>query len=501
MSRRPHILLFNPDQWRGDVLGHVGNPGARTPRLDRWVGEDAVSFRWSFCQNPVCTPSRCSFLTGWYPHVRGHRTMFHMLREQEGEANLLKLLKEQGYFVWWAGKNDVVPGQGGYAQHCSEKVHLSRADWQRWGLTPRPDPHSVADWRGSPVGDRYYSFYAGRLDKGEEPIYADRDWGLVLRTIEFIESYDGDQPLCLYLPLGFPHPPYGVEEPYYSAIARDDVPPRVPTPDWSSKPSLLRGIWEGQGMQSWSEERLRELRSTYYGMCMRVDDQFGRVIDALERRGWYDDTAIFFFSDHGDLTGDYGLVEKTQNTFEDCLVNVPFIVKPPAGIRCTPRVSQGLVELIDLPATVFDLLDLDPGYDHFGRSLLPLLAEEHVEHRDAVYSEGGRRYGETQAMELESTALLEDPSVSHYWPRMAVQQSDDGPFHTKATMCRTRSAKYVRRLYESDEFYDLAADPVELVNQIDNPAYRDAILEHKDRLLTWYQETCDVVPRDPDSRR
>ncbi|HZU01975.1 MAG TPA: sulfatase-like hydrolase/transferase, partial [Ktedonobacteraceae bacterium] len=80
MKERPHIVLFNPDQWRGDVLGHMGNPAAVTPTLDQWVQTDAVSFRHAYCQNPVCVPSRCSFMTGWYTHVRGHRTMYHMLQ-------------------------------------------------------------------------------------------------------------------------------------------------------------------------------------------------------------------------------------------------------------------------------------------------------------------------------------------------------------------------------------------------------------------------------------
>ena len=59
MSRRPHVVIFNPDQWRGDVLGHVGSPAAVTPDLDRLCGTDGVSFRHTFTQDPVCTPSRC----------------------------------------------------------------------------------------------------------------------------------------------------------------------------------------------------------------------------------------------------------------------------------------------------------------------------------------------------------------------------------------------------------------------------------------------------------
>ena len=121
----------------------------------------------------------------------------------------------------------------------------------------------------------------------------------------FIRHAPADQPLCIYLPLGYPHPPYAVEEPYYSRIDRSTLPPRAPAPPaWAGKPALLRGIAERQNLNGWTEDRWAELRATYYGMCARVDDQFGRVMQALRAAGLYDDTAVFFFSDHGDFTGD-----------------------------------------------------------------------------------------------------------------------------------------------------------------------------------------------------
>ena len=90
--KKPNIIIFNPDQWRSDVMGCHGNQAAVTPFLDQFVETDAVSFDNAFCQNPVCTPSRCSFMSGWYPLVRGHRTMYHMLHPELDEPNLLKVL-------------------------------------------------------------------------------------------------------------------------------------------------------------------------------------------------------------------------------------------------------------------------------------------------------------------------------------------------------------------------------------------------------------------------
>jgi len=499
MAKLPNIVIFNPDQWRGDVLGHVGNPAAVTPNLDRLVDDDAVSFSRAFCQNPVCTPSRCCFMTGWYAHVRGHRTMYHMLHPQRGETFLLRRLRESGYFVWWGGKNDLIPAQHGFDDHCDVKFRPSEQDYKRWGHSRKPGLHSWQDWRGGPDGDNYYSFYAGKLDTGQDDIYCDSDWCNVLGAIDLLRKYDGDKPLCIYLPLGNPHPPYGVEEPFYSAIDRAKVPPRAPTPDdWTAWPSLMEGISQRQNLQGWTEDRWTELRATYYGMCARLDHQFGMLMDALKEKGVYDDTAVFLFSDHGDFTGDYGLVEKAQNTFQDCLTRVPLIVKPPKSVPVRPAVSDSLVELIDFPATVYELTGIDPGYDHFGKSLLPLIAGQADEHRDAVFCEGGRRVGETQAMELESKSSQNPTGL--YWPRISLQNSDEQPWHSKAAMCRTRTHKYVRRLYETDELYDLADDPREQRNAIDDPAHAKVLAELQQRMLSWYMETCDVVPRDTDQR-
>ena len=488
MEKRPHIVIFNPDQFRSDALGHLGNPASVTPHLDQISKEDGVSFRNAFCQNPVCTPSRCSFMSGWYPHVRGHRTMYHMM--QEDEPVLLKTLKEEGYFVWWGGKNDLVPGQNSLEPYCHIKHKAKRP--------LRPDLHNIKEeWRGPKEEDNYYSFYVGELDTEEEEVYYDSDWDHVLGAIDFIKNAPKDQPLCIYLPISYPHPPYGVEEPWYSMIDRNQVPERIPTPVWDEKPSILKGIAQRQNLQNWTEERWEELRATYLGMCARVDHQFGLLVQALKETNIYDNTAIFIFSDHGDFTGDYGLVEKTQNTFEDVLTKVPFIIKPPSWVNVKPHISDALVELIDFPATVEELTKIKPRHTHFGRSLIPILEGKTNIHRDAVFCEGGRLHGEIHCMELDSGSSENTEGL--YWPRVNLQRSE-GPEHTKAVMIRTENYKYVKRLYEKDEFYDLTHDPKELFNRIDDPSMQQIILSLKERLLQFYLETGDVVPHITDKR-
>lgn len=495
--KKPNIVIFNPDQWRGDVLGCHGNPAAVTPFIDSLVENEAVSFRNAFCQNPVCTPSRCSFMTGWYPHVRGHRTMHHMLHPEYGEPNLLKILKDEGYFVWWGGKNDLVPGQNGYEQYCDIKFKRDDERLKTLGLTYRQGLHGTVDqWRKKLSDDNIYNFMAGVLDAHGEDIYCDDDWAIVLGAIDFINNYDGDKPYCIFMPLLYPHPPYGVEQKYYNMIDKSKLPPRIKQPDPTvNKPIILDGIRKGQKTEAYDETFWNELRAVYYGMCARLDDQFRLVSDALKAQNQYDNSAVFLFSDHGDFTGDYSLVEKTQNTFEDCLTNVPFIVKPPEGTQIKPGVNDSLIELVDFSATVYDMLDLQVEYDFFGKSLLPLIAGMNINHRNAVFCEGGRRSGETQASEIQS--FRED---SLYYPRVSLQVNDEKPWHGKAVMCRTKNFKYVARLYEMDEFYDLSMDPGEQHNQINNPKYMNMIAEHKQMMMHWYMETCDVVPQKTDNR-
>jgi arylsulfatase A-like enzyme len=487
--KKPNIVIFNPDHYRGEALAHLGNPCVVTPNLDQLVQTDGVSFSNTFCQNPVCTPSRCCFMTGWYPHVRGHRTMAHMLRQDE--PDLLSRLKDAGYFVWWGGKNDLVPAQHGFDRQCHVK-------YQPKGKI-KPDLHSLKGWRGDPDDDTFFSFFHGKLEKEEgEEFYYDSDWANVLGAIDQIGDLPEDKPFCLYLPLSYPHPPFAVEEPFFSMIDRNKVPDRIPTPDnWDMRPTMEKGIYERTGMQGWTEERWNELRAVHYGMCSRIDSQFGMLCDALKKQGVYEDTAIFFFSDHGMYAGDYGLVDINQNTFEDALTHVPFLIKPPSGTPMVPGINDSLVELTDFVATVEDMTGLPETHTHFGKSLLPLMAGEKCSHRDAVFCEGGRRHGETHCMELEAAGTRDKKDL--YYPRLSFQASN-GPEHGKGTMCRTNDFKYIRRIYEEDELYDLKKDPREMNNLINDPHYSAVLQNLRERMLEWYMQTADVVPLDYDKR-
>ena len=502
--RSPHILIFNPDQWRADTLGHLGHPAAATPELDAFVRDEAVSFGWAFSQATVCTPSRCSFTTGLYPHVEGHRSLHHMLHRDRGERHMFQVLRENGYYVWWGGKNDLVPGDDPPEGQCDVYFRPDAAFFARHGR-PQPDLHQTADaWRGPRDSDRYYSFLAGGLETPPgEPCYLDRDWQMVLGAVEFLRSAPVDQPLCLYLPLLYPHPPYGAEREFLALLEGAALPPRrhPSAALMRRKPLMLRLLAERQGLSGWDETRWDELRRTYLAMVARVDRQFALLLDALRESGLYDDTAVFVFSDHGDYTGDYGVVEKSQVDFEDPLTRVPLIVKPPSERQLSPGVrSHTMAELTDVTATIWDLTGIDPGFDSFGRSLLPVLADPAYEHRDVVFCEGGRRPDENQVSEADSLeGFGNEPWRSLYWPKIDIQVNEPEA-HGRAAMVRSLTAKYVRRAGDTDEFYDLSADPLELDNRIDDPGCAEQIRSLKEHMLNWYLDTSDIVPRKPDLR-
>ena len=320
---------------------------------------------------------------------------------------------------------------------------------------------------------------------------------MVYGALDFIKDYKQEKPFCLFLPLGYPHPPYCVEDPWFSSIDRSVIPNRYQYKTWEDKPSLLKGIMDGQRMQDWTDERWNELRAVYLGMCARVDYQFGLLVNQLKENDLYDDTLIIFLSDHGDFTGDYNLVEKTQNTFQDCLTNVPLIIKPPKSENTLNGVSDTMIELIDVAGTIYDYSNIEPSYWHFGKSIKNFIDQKVDNHREEVFTEGGRLRLERQASENQSLQLPH----GLYYPRVSLQgKEDEILMHTKATMCRNKKFKYIKRAYEKDELYNLIEDPGEIHNVIDDTQYASELKKLKDKMLSWYQETCDVVPLKGDER-
>ncbi|MBJ9992314.1 MULTISPECIES: sulfatase-like hydrolase/transferase [Paenibacillus] len=478
-TKRPNLIIFIADSWRGKDVGYLENKVIRTPHADALAGE-GVAFSNCFVQNTVCTPSRCSFMSGRYPHVKGHRVQEHKLVIDDDDPVILKELKDQGYYVWC---NAIPPVKSG-------DIH----EWCSELFTPAPGSYESNSGPVMDAGDPlYYSFYRGKA--GDKEMFI-RDDAIVQGAIDFLAS-GPPEPFCLFITVSSPHPPFRVEEPYFSMYDRDKLPPIIAKPEPGTKSAFLDRVRERMGLERLGEDEFKEILAVYYGMITKTDASLGRLTEAVKQSGHWDDSAVFVFSDHGEYAGDYCMVEKSQNDFEDSLSRVPLIIKYPSWIPVPKREQpvDALVELLDFYATVAELAGLPERHTTFSRSLVPVSTGEAHEHRGQVFCEGGALVYEPHTHEpngLWPGAL--------YWPRVGVQ-NDYPEFHGKVVMVRTREFKYIKRLYERDELYDLANDPDELHNLIEDESYADVRQDMLERLVHWYMETVDAVPYRLDPRR
>jgi arylsulfatase A-like enzyme len=379
---RPNLLLFMTDQQRADSLGAFGNPAAHTPNLDALAAR-GVRFTNAFGQHSACSQSRISMMTGWYPHVAGHRTLDHLL--QPWEPNVLRTLKGAGYFVAWAGiRGDTfAPG-------------VTADSTDVFGFTVSPDLAAVgaAHAERYPEGHRLrHSFLVGRLD-GEDLVTMDE---AAVRTAIDLLGQGLPEPWVLVVTLLAPHPPFAVEDPWFSVVDRALVP--SPLPPGSGKPGFMVELRRRAGLDRLEPDDWAEIAATYLGMVARVDEQFGR-------------------------------------------------------------------------------------------SLVPVLADPSVPHRDRAFSEGGFRIDEAAQNEIAD---------HHPYLLKASLQQERPDLVGRAACVRSQEWTFVHRLHEPDELYDRRADPHESTNLAADPAHREVVRSLRDELLDWLTATSDVIAptRDP----
>ena len=468
-----NFVFFMPDELRAESVGCYGHSLAPTPNMDR-LAEEGVRFDQCHVQHTVCTPSRCSLMTGWYPHVRGHRTLWHCLRPDE--PNLLRYLKQAGYQVHWYGRNDLL-APGSFADSVTTARQLGGGVWGR-NQYPPEDP-------------RYYSFL---FDPYDDPVEQHNDYANVEAAIEFLKSRPRE-PFALYLPLTFPHCPYSAPPRWHDLIDPESIPALRPA-DLPGKPDFHALIRRTRRLSELDEVTFRKIQAVYLGMIGFMDDLLGRLLDALDETGLAKDTAVFAFSDHGDYAGDYGLVEKWPSGLEDALTRVPMIARVPGG--SAGRSVMEPMELFDVMSTTLDLAGIPARHTHFARSLVPQIGGLPGDADRAVYAEGG--YSRHEPHCLEGRGEMGDSArESPYYPKLKLQQ-DHPESVSRAVMLRTSTHKLIRRAEGVNELYDLAADPLELDNVYERPEHRDAQEAMEKRLLEWYLETSDVTTFEEDPR-
>jgi len=382
------------DQHRWDALGCTGD-WVDTPNIDRLAAE-GVRFANAYSNSPVCVPARVSLATGQYPH---NTDVWHNQRHTlpPESPTWMRAIRDAGYATSVFGKTHLHPHLG----DLREREHLLHA----YGLdvvdeisgpraATRSRTHMTQLWRDEGVYGAYKKDIKDRYDNkpwvvrpSPLPFELYSDVYVGQRAVKWLNAYGEDRPWFCWVSFGGPHEPWDTPEPFASRYDPADMPPPVEqVPDDHERP---RGLLDEKLEQrpELSRDEIAALRADYAGNVALIDDQIGQVLKVVKKRHDLDNTVIAFVSDHGEMNGDHGLLYK-QN-FLNGAVRVPMIVRlaPDAAAATAGRVSDALVELMDLGPTLVDAVGGQPVEGSRARSLMPVIADPAREHREVALSE------------------------------------------------------------------------------------------------------------------
>jgi arylsulfatase len=474
-SDRPNILWICTDQQRFDTAGCYGNGFVNTPNIDR-IARDGMRFSHAYCQSPVCTPSRASFLTGRYPRTTRCRANGQSIPADE--TLVTKVLHDAGYTCGLAGKLHLSPCHPSVT-HGAERRIDDGYDVFHWSHHPEADwpVNAYHHWLREKGVSFKTSPYRGSLQvKTGMPAEHHQTTWCAQMAINFVEAHAGRKtPWLFSVNIFDPHhafdPPAEYLERYLERL--DSIPlPAYRPGELADKPRYQQidhaGAYANKTLHPFigmNDDDHRLVTAAYWAMVDLIDAQVGRMLDALERTGQLENTLVIFMSDHGEMLGDHGLYLKGPYFYEP-LVRVPLILHWPGKITAG-RTSHALVELMDIAPTLLDAAGLARSQGMQGRSLWPLLTDATApdRHHDDIYCE----YYDAMPWHRDPTA--------------------------QATMLRTVSHKLVVvHSLGTGELYDLVEDPGETRNLWDEPAQQARKGELLLRLCNRMAQTVDPLP-------
>ena len=444
---RPNILLIHVDQHRHDCLGVGGHPAAVTPNLDR-LAADGGNFSHACCPIPVCMPARTSLMSGVYAPqhgclanrgTEGFRPMDPQL------PTFSQVLKAGGYWLGYVGKWEVgtpgAPQDFGFDEYVADKGYLP---WRReQGLPPLPTKNG----------------WFGEVDAGVSPDQTALGWGAnhLMRMLR--QAAERGQPFFLRWDPNEPHLPNVLPEPFASLVNPATVPPWPSFPDpLAGKPYIQRQQLRSWGLEQWSWRDWAPIVARYLGEVALIDSQVGRVLHTLDEMGLAENTLVVYSSDHGDLCGAHGMIDKHYVMYDDVL-RVPLLLLCPAVLPAGRTVDALVCAALDLAVTFCAVAGLSAPSTFQGRSLLPLAQGEQADERDALFATyHGNQFG-------------------LYSQRMV----------------RTRRWKYVWNATAEDELYDLVSDPGEIVNRATSADCNEVLAQLRARLDAWMAEIGDPL--------
>jgi arylsulfatase len=325
-TKRPNILFLMTDQQRFDTIGYI-NEVVKTPHLDQ-LAQESIMFQRAYTTNPSCVPARAAIASGRYPSQCGAPTYITYINEHE--TTFMKQLQQSGYYTAVIGK-----------QHFGESEIERGYDYE-----DIVDIHGPKDFANMESSNSYMDFLRAAGFTRNRQLFSEisqfsHTW--LAEDRYHIDHYigergkqwlkddrPGDQPWYLCLSFPGPHNPFDGRGLAEEALYREDKV-NLPETDASAlqgKPEYYRDLLLTEG--GISEADARVMRLSYYANMSMIDRKIGEVLALLKETGEYENTLIFFTSDHGDFSGDFGLVYKGQYVSEQ-LMRVPFLIKPPVA--------------------------------------------------------------------------------------------------------------------------------------------------------------------------
>jgi arylsulfatase A-like enzyme len=346
---RPNLLFVFPDQMRGSAMGFLGEEPVLTPTLDRLAGESLVL--QETCSNyPLCSPYRAMMLTGRYPQATGVLENCNSDAEPFGyelrtDARCWSdVLHDGGYSLGYIGKWHLDVPRRPYVDTSNNTDELA---WNEW--TPPARRHGFGFWYAYGTYDQHLHPEYWTTDAPRDRRTRIDQWGPeheADQAIRYIRNEggtfrDSSQPFALVVAMHPPHMPYtqvprGYLECYAGKTAHDLLASPNVNPDGDSPMDRLA----------------REQIANYFAMITGVDEQFGRILAALDRAGLADTTIVVFTSDHGNCLGAHNEVSKNVPWEES--VRVPFLIRWPSRIE--PRRDPLLLSTADIGPTLLGLM-------------------------------------------------------------------------------------------------------------------------------------------------
>ncbi len=492
MTQPSNVLFITADQWRGDCLSALGHPCLRTPKLDRLAAEGTL-FARHYSQATPCGPGRASLYTGLY--LMNHRSVVNGAPLDARHGNVALEARKAGYEPALFGYTDVSADPR--AHHPGDPA-LTGYEGLLPGMTPvvwlKDDQFPwLADLRakGYDIPSGHAEVFrpkanvpgaAGRGPTFAPALYKAEDSNTAFLTGEAMKyiSVRRDRPWFVHLSYLAPHPPFIVPEPYHELYDPAEVPLPVraesPEAEAAQHPWLAHYLFNQKGTGpshgvpvtdtiGFGERELRQARATYYAMMSEVDAQIGRLIDFLEAEDAYERTLIVFASDHGEQLGDHWLFGKYG--YFDQSFHIPLILRDPrpAADQARGRQVTDFTENVDVLPSIVEWLGLETPVQCDGLSLLPFCHGEQPA--------GWRR---------EAHWEYDFRDIVGHRTQQALGLAPD---QCAMNVIRGERYKYVHFTALPPLFFDLEADPMELRDLAGDPAHREPMLAHAQKLLSW----------------